>query len=126
MNKKILLVSILAVFMLLTISFASAVTTNTTKTERKESPLYSIRTRQAIREKISNIIENIKAKFLGERIFFLPVHWLRNSDLPDPYETEFGKTCESLTLCLPGICVTLKICITQIIPCDKEYLMLNG
>ena len=74
MNKKILLVSSIAVFMLLFISFASAINTNNTNTERKESPLYKIRTRLAIGEKISQIFENIKTKFLGERIFLrLPI-----------------------------------------------------
>ena len=75
--KKILIISISAVLMLVTISFASAIDTNT-DVEKKESPLYKIRTRQAIREKIGKIIENIKTKFLGERIFFLPLQWLGN------------------------------------------------
>ena len=84
MNKKILLVSTLAVFMLLTISFASAINTNNTDIQREESPLYRIRTSRAIKEKIPNIIENIKTKFIGERIFFLPFQWPRNevSNLP--------------------------------------------
>ena len=57
MNKKILLVSILSFLMLLTISFASAIDINTSDVERKESPLFGIRTKRAITEKINDIIE---------------------------------------------------------------------
>jgi hypothetical protein len=81
MNKKILFGSILAVLMLVAISYATAL--GTTNVEKKESPLYRIRTRQAINEKVSEIIKDIKAKFFGERIFFLnfqPVKWLLNLD----------------------------------------------
>jgi len=77
MNKKILSVSILAIFMLVAISYATAV--NTTDVDNKESPLYGIRSKRAKGEKISNIIENIKIKFLGERIFFLPFQRLRDT-----------------------------------------------
>ena len=56
MNKKILIVSILAVFTLLAISFATAIKT-TTPVKKKESPLYKIRIRRAIREKIGDFIE---------------------------------------------------------------------
>ena len=52
MKKKILLVSILATFMLVAISFAAAVNTNNSA-DKKESPLYRLRTRRAIEEKIS-------------------------------------------------------------------------
>ena len=78
MNKKLLVVSIVAVFILVAISFSTAVSSNTVKTvERKESPLFGIRTRQAIKEKIGDIIENIKTKYIGERAFFLPFQLLR-------------------------------------------------
>ncbi len=99
MKKKILLVSILAVFMLLAISFASAVNTNSIKNnEKKESPLFRIR--RAIGEKIGNIISNVKARFLGDRIFFRPIQFLLNlgSREPtnmktDPYCTMCGDPC---------------------------------
>ena len=71
MNRRVSLVSIIIVFMLMAILFASAVTSNTTNAVRKESPLYGIRTQRAIGEKIENIIENIRTKFLGERMFFI-------------------------------------------------------
>jgi len=89
MNKKILAISILAVFTLMVISFTSAVSYNTTTTiKKKETPLFNIRTRLAIGEKISQIIQNIKIKFLSERIFFLPMSliYLRiGDDLPVRY-----------------------------------------
>jgi hypothetical protein len=75
MNKKILIGSLLAVFMLVAISYATAV--KTTDVEKKESPLFSIRIKRAIGEKISAIIKDIKTKFLGERLNFIPTQWLR-------------------------------------------------
>jgi hypothetical protein len=80
MKKKILIVSILAVFMLVAISFASAVSTQTANTTKKESPLFRIRTRKAIGERLQELKENIKARFIGERVFFLPFQWIRNKD----------------------------------------------
>jgi len=72
MKKKIVMVSILAVFMLVSISFVSSAVVNT-DAEEKESPLYGIRSKQVISEKISSIINNIKSRFIGNRIFFLPL-----------------------------------------------------
>ena len=72
-NKKLLVMSVLAVFMLLAISFASTVSSNTPKSTRKKSPLFKIRIRKAIQEKISGFI----TRFVSERVFFLPFHWLR-------------------------------------------------
>jgi len=77
MNKKILIISILAVFMLVAISFASAVSSNSTD-EKRESPLFRVRTRRAIGERLEELKENIKARFVGERVFFLPFQWLKN------------------------------------------------
>ena len=71
MNKKLLIISLLAVFMLVSISFVSSAEVNT-NTEKKESPLYEIRTRRAISEKIGEIVENIRTKLFGERMFFHP------------------------------------------------------
>jgi hypothetical protein len=77
MKKKVVAISILAVLMIVAISYATAV--NTTNTEKKESPLYGLRTRRAITDKIGTILENIKTKFLGDRIFFLPYLLNQNS-----------------------------------------------
>ena len=76
MNKKRTIIGCVLLFMLVALPFVSAVTQNT-DVEKKDSPLYRIRTRFAINEKISNIVEKIKTKFLGERMFFLPAT-LRN------------------------------------------------
>ena len=74
MNKKILIGSVLAV-LLVTISYTSAIAQNEPKP--KESPLYRIRTRNAISEKITEIVENIRTKLFGERSFFLPATLLK-------------------------------------------------
>ena len=109
MNKKILLVSILVVFMLLAITFASAVNTST-PVKQNESPLFGIRLRRSIKEKAGEVIENIKTKFLGERIFFLPFLWLRiKNNLPLRYrlqeKTADGETCDNeITWGPPTIC----------------------
>jgi len=70
MNKKILVVSILAVFLLVAISFASAVSSNTVLDEKKESPLFRIRTGKSIEK----LVENLKASYIGkDRVFFVPL-----------------------------------------------------
>lgn len=79
MNKKILIFGVLAALMLVTILFATVVSSNTTTTvKKKESPLFGIRTRLAIGERLEKLKENIKARFIGERVFFLPFGFLRN------------------------------------------------
>ena len=101
MSKKVLILSILAVFMLLAISFASTVSSNTSTPIRKESPLFNFRTRKAIREKVGNFI----TKFIGERKFFLPFQWLRDRDnLPLRFyfrgkDTEYDWTCPNHWTC---------------------------
>ena len=57
MDKRVIVFgSIMTVLLLVAISFASAINTNTVKSvERKDSPLFRIRIRKAIREKISNL-----------------------------------------------------------------------
>jgi hypothetical protein len=85
MKKKILIGSLLAVLMLVSISLVSSAEVNN-DVERKESPLYGIRlNRRVINEKISEIIENIRTKFLGGRIFFLPIRWLKNKPRENLY-----------------------------------------
>ncbi|MDH7517954.1 MAG: hypothetical protein QHH19_06390, partial [Candidatus Thermoplasmatota archaeon] len=113
MNKKILVVSILTILMLVTISFATAVTsnTNTTNSKKKESPLFKIRTELAIGEKLQNLKETIKAKFLGERLFFLPFQWLRNrKELSDLFTVLYSCTHDTS---YPVPCTSGgKLCIT--------------
>jgi len=96
--------------MLAAISYATAVNTNGTNIENKDSPLFGIRTQRAIREKIGEIMKNIKTKFIGERIFFVPFQQIRNkinrnSIMYRDYITEadtcqiFPKYCH--TICMP-------------------------
>ena len=99
LNKKILVVSIIAVFILVAISFTSVVGLNTVKTaNKKESPLYRIRTRRAIGERIGKIIDIIKTRFLGNRIFFIPLQFFRNyyKDNDNFYtkDTYYCKMCQ--------------------------------
>ena len=67
MKKKIMIVSILAIFALISVSFAASGLYVIDKT-KKESPLYKVRAMGAINEKVNQV----KAK-LSTRIFFLPV-----------------------------------------------------
>ena len=89
MNKKILFVSVLAVFMLLALAFASTVSSNTPKNPKKESPLFGIRTNGAIRDKIGDFVR----RFVGERVFFLPFNWLRYKIFDDSMSSLFNPTC---------------------------------
>jgi len=73
MNKKIAITSILTVLFLISISMASAINTTDIKNEKEESPLYNYRTNRAIQQKI----QNIKTKFFGNRLFFLPFQFIK-------------------------------------------------
>ena len=75
MKRKLRIGGIIVALMLVTIAFSTVV--NSTSDDQKESPLYKLRTRRAINEKIDDIIEDIKTKFIGERIFFIPFQWIR-------------------------------------------------
>ncbi len=112
MNKKILTISIVVVLMLLAITFASTVSSNTSKPIRKESPLFGIRTRQAIKEKIGDIIENIKTKYIGERAFFLPFQFLslKWQKLTDDSLPNFSfEDCETMKTC--DYCTNIVNCV---------------
>ena len=75
--KKIAIIGFLITLMLLTISFATAINTNnSTNFEKKESPLFKVRTKLAIGEKIANIFKLIKIRHLklftySKRAFFI-------------------------------------------------------
>ncbi len=85
MNKKILVFGALAALMLVTISFASAVTTQT-QNKRKDSPLFNIR---------STKVKNIVTTFLHrDRIFLLPnllQRLLSPGDSSKPHEVTMWK-----------------------------------
>ena len=129
--KKICIFGIFVFFMLLTISFATAINTNN-NSENKESPLYRIRAKNALGSKVSQIIENIKTKFLGERLFYVPIPFINKiKNLINPpssqvYCTAIPEECPTMNddcptmqddcptmqhnkLCEPGK-ITLKIC----------------
>ena len=90
MKTKLLIICFAAVFMLVAISYATAI--NNSNARAKESPLFKIRTRISINEKIGNIIEQIKVKFLGERVFFIPFRLVGPNQIlpswPDSYSTK--------------------------------------
>ncbi len=76
MNKKIVLTAILASFILIGVGLVSAVNTQTKEKQKeldkKDSPLFKIRTGKAITEEkttVKNKIRNIITKFLENRIF---------------------------------------------------------
>jgi hypothetical protein len=116
MKKKVMAISILAVFMLVAISYATAI--NTINTEKKESPLYGLRTRRAITEKIGAILENIKAKFLGNRIFLLPFQWLKNKPGDTPPNPNFYSKWDS---CTEDVCCTEDISVCAAKACSAYY-----
>jgi hypothetical protein len=64
--------------MLVLISFATAVNTNKERdTKTRVSPLYRIRTEKAIKEKLGEIKEYYKSRYIRGRVFFLPFKWLK-------------------------------------------------
>jgi len=113
MKKKVVITSILAVFMLVAISYATAVSTKTSETDAKESPLYGLRTRRAISDKIVNIVENIKARFLGNRMFFLPFQLL---NAPRPaFIWKIDTNFEECTM-YPSMCNYPYNCVSEYYP----------
>ena len=82
MIKKITVISIAAVFLLVAITFSTAVSSIQEKTiDSKESPLFGIRTNRAIENKLSYILENIKTNYIGKRVFFLPFLMEKNCNI---------------------------------------------
>ena len=82
--KRMILFSFLATAMLLTISFVSAIDSSSDNLEKKESPLFKIRIRQSIGQRIGEIIAHLKLRFFQERIFFIPSEPLFDDDLFPP------------------------------------------
>ena len=84
LKKRVFILSIFVIFLIVAISFASAINSNSEKNLRpKESPLYKIRIRKVIKEKMGEILR----RFVGERVFFLPFQWLRkiiNTEINPP------------------------------------------
>jgi hypothetical protein len=89
MNKKAMIVSIFFVLIMLGISLTTTVSSNTSS-EKKDSPLYRIKTRLINGEKIGKIIEDIKTKFIGGKLYFIP-SVLRSFSQTLSYLDSFGK-----------------------------------
>ena len=101
MNKKILIIGIIAAFMIVTVSFAAAINAEG-KANKKESPLYKKNVKLALGEKF----EYIKTKFIVGRIFFAPnIHLFRQSTI-----TGWTDTYPMPTACAPTCftCIGLK------------------
>ena len=98
MKKNLIIISFIICIILLTISITSAIEVNKNQSiENKESPLYKIRTRQVLGDRLKELIECIKAKFLGERMFFLPFQWLKNIINADNFNID--KPTNDITMC---------------------------
>lgn len=97
--------------MLVAISFASAVNTERTA-KKKESPLFGIRTERSVNKGIKESKEQLKVKFIGERLFFLPfLLSTYGNDMPVqqllPLKiTTIGPICVALTK-FPPTCLTM-------------------
>lgn len=98
MNKKIIIFSATAVFILLAISFASAIKTNDDQKDALRqgySPLFLVRIKKAIKDKL----QDFKSCFIGERVFYLPFQWLINRE-NIPLRNRFVKiTDDDYTFC---------------------------
>jgi hypothetical protein len=86
--------------MLLAIAFASTVTSDNSKPAKKESPLFGIRTRRAIREKVGDMVR----RFIGERVFFIPFQWFKNRDNLAPIHHFLKKTDATCPTCPYTVC----------------------
>lgn len=131
MNKKIKIFMMLIITtMLLSISIATAINTIETKKQKGESPLYKIRANKAIRGKI----QNIKAKFFADRLFFLPFQFIKNKYNPEQDTrldtaikgictfNDGGATCNGRYTCFGSpTCSIIRTCYacTQGINCDE-------
>ena len=103
MIKKNLLMSILACIILVSTIFASSVgSNNCINTEKKETPLYKIRARMAINDRIGEIFQQIKSSFFGERIFFKSNGWIKfieQTGTQLSYTKDDYSSCRSVCVC---------------------------
>ena len=102
MRNKLIVVSLLAMSMLIALSFISAATKNSNiAVKEKASPLYKIRISKTLDEKIDQMREKIQTRFSG-RLFFLP-NLFKNRDSSSPLD-QFSR--KHLT---NGICMTQRV-----------------
>ena len=89
MNKKIMFFGILAVFIIVSISLASAYTSSE-KPVKKESPLFRLRTRQAINDKAEEIKDNIETNYINDKIFLIPYLLFRGDNIENKQDSLIG------------------------------------
>ena len=96
MNKKIIIGVILASFIMIGLTMASALDTNSKEKQKKlekiDSPLFKIRTNIFIKEKNQDS-ENIAHKFLSKRIFLIPYLIQKLSQRGEDIQISFTGAC---------------------------------
>ena len=99
--------------MLIFLSLSFTVISDNSKHSRQISPLFGIRTRRAIRVKI---VDFIKTRFIGKRVFWLPIPLFKKHDYIIFRDLiRFKSTCEYITChttscrqsSLPEYCMTV-------------------
>ena len=112
MNKKIIVLSILTVFTLVSITMATAVNNENT-VEKKASPLFKRRMNDAItygKKFLNTRFENILTNFLGARIF-IRFSKLNKLGINNDYATSNPPSCTFAFTCAPTLhcrCPTAK------------------
>ena len=119
MKKKLLLFCIVAMVMFVSLTVGSVVFAEKTS-NTFFSPLYNIRTKKAVNnEKIFNIKDGLKIKFLHNRQFFIPVKLLKihkslevvyNSCTDCGVNTCWGTSCSRCTMNHPQCTFATKTC----------------
>ena len=129
--KKRLFFIMLLVAILVFISFSTIVSSMSDNDVKiKDSPLYMIRTNNAIGKKLSQIFENIKTKFLGESMFFIFINhgkWIHDrifyftedNFCKKNYMVTSPKLCTSECLARDGLETEGKGCPT-LSPCNNR------
>lgn len=103
MNKKIGVIGILTVFMLLSLSIATAVSIKKTN-EEKESPLYQIRTQNVIQEKAQIFKDKVKYFIINvfENRLFLQLPLIKKDGNSAFYVLSRGGPCTLVKCPLGG------------------------
>ena len=100
MNRKGTISSLAIIFIIISLSFISVVNADTKDStpNDKVSPLYKVRTENAIKEKIGEL----KTNYLGNRIFILP-----NLNLLNFYKNEDGQLVSMGITCQFSACIRI-------------------
>ncbi len=96
MNKKIIIGVILASFVMIGLTMASALDTQTKEKQKNlekiDSPLFKIRTNKFIKEKNQDF-ENTMSNFLNKRIFLIPYLIEKLSQRGEDIQISFTGAC---------------------------------